>query len=57
VTTTIVVPRLAQLKDQVVEQPGADRIETLRRLVEEENFRIQRHRPCDPARFCIPPLI
>src|SRR5262249_53743926 len=34
---------VAQLEDQLVEQPRADRIQSGRGLVEEENLRIQRH--------------
>src|SRR5262245_26646686 len=39
------VEAVAELEDQVVEKPGADRIETGRRLVEEQYLRVQRHRP------------
>src|SRR5262249_40849846 len=44
VTTTIVAP----LEDQVVEQARAYRIESGRRLVEEQDVRIERHRARQP---------
>ena len=44
VTTTIVAPKTrAKFEDQVVEPARADRIEAGRRLVEEEDIRIERH--------------
>src|SRR5579875_425881 len=39
---------LAQLQDQIVQQPGTDRIQTRRRFVEEQNLRVQRHRTRQP---------
>src|SRR6516162_2135339 len=39
----------AQLEDQVVEQARAYRIESGRRLVEEQNVRIERHRAREPG--------
>src|SRR4051812_6552215 len=35
---------VAQIEDEVVEPPRADRVEARRRLVEEEDIRIERHR-------------
>ena len=49
---------VAQLENQIIEQPGADRIEARRRLVEKITPRDPRPWLApEPALFCIPPLI
>ena len=47
-----------QFKDQVIQQAGAHRIESSRRLIEKEDVRIEGHGPgqARPA-FACPPLI
>ena len=47
----------AQLEDQIVEQARANRIESGRRLVEEQDVRIERHRTRQPRALLHPPLI
>src|SRR5208282_1659022 len=42
---------VAQLEYQLVKQAGADRIEAGRRLVEEQDFRIERHRTSQAGAF------
>ena len=48
---------VAQLENQIIEQPGADRIEARRGLVEKKHFGIQAMARAKPALFCMPPLI
>ncbi len=43
--------RIAQTDDQIVQQPGADRIESGRRFVEEQNLGIERHGPGQTGSF------
>src|SRR5205085_4652296 len=40
-----------QLEDELVEETRADRIESRRRLVEEKDLRVERHRSCEPGAF------
>ena len=40
---------LAQLQNQIVQQPRADRIESRRGLIEEKDLRVQGHRPGEPG--------
>src|SRR6266403_2163228 len=45
------VEAVAQVEDQVIEPPRAQRIESRRRLVEEEDVRIERHGARQPGAF------
>ena len=48
---------LAQLQNQLVEKVRADRIESRRRLIDEQDLGIEGMARASPARFRIPPLI
>ena len=46
-----------QLENQVIQQPGADGVQSGRRFIEKKDLRIQGHGPGQPGPLLHPPLI